>query len=236
VRLAAFGSAWAELVPRAVAAHRAARPEVALVLEEADPRTALARLHAGRLDLAVVFEPNDADPVHAGSLATELLAEDPLRAVLPADHPLAAADAVALDALAGEPWALATDACAAQVRAACEAAGFVPREVFASADYAALQGFVATGSAVALVPALACRPARPGVAVRPLAGAGPRRRLLAAGPAGGHRSPAAGAVVAALRAAAQALLTEPAAPAADVSPARAAPPPPPTRRSRRAAP
>ena len=37
---------------------------------------------------------------------------------------------------------------------ACAAAGFTPDAVFASGDYAAVQGFVAAGDAVALVSAL----------------------------------------------------------------------------------
>jgi DNA-binding transcriptional LysR family regulator len=132
----------------------------------------------------------------------EPVAEDPLLAVLPARHRLARRAAVALGDLAGERWALPTDACAAQVTAACAAAGFTPDAAFASGDYAAVQGFVAAGGAVALVPALAAAPARADLAVRPLAGAGPVRTIAVVVPAAGHRVPAAAALVDALREAA----------------------------------
>jgi DNA-binding transcriptional LysR family regulator len=130
---AAFGSAWSDLVPRAVATFQRAHPEVELVLSEADPRESLAALRAGGLDLALVFEPNAADPSHRVAVRVEPLAEDPLVVVLPAGHRLARRPAVALADLAAERWALATDACAEQTIGACAAAGFTPEAAFASA-------------------------------------------------------------------------------------------------------
>jgi DNA-binding transcriptional LysR family regulator len=200
---AAFGSAWSDLVPRAVATFQRAHPEVELVLSEADPRESLAALRAGGLDLALVFEPNAADPSHRAAVRVESLAEDPLVVVLPAGHRLARRPAVALADLAAERWALATDACAEQTIGACAAAGFTPEAAFASGDYAAVQGFVAAGHAVALVPALAAAHGRADIVVRPPAGDGPVRTIAVAAPLAGHRVPVAAAMVDALRAAAQ---------------------------------
>jgi DNA-binding transcriptional LysR family regulator len=201
--VAAFGSAWSDLVPRAVAAFQRAHPDVELVLSEADPRDSLAAVRAGELDLALLFEPNGADPAHRAAVRVEALGEDPLLAVLPAGHRLARRSAVALADLAAERWALATDACAAQVTGACAAAGFTPDAVFASGDYAAVQGFVAAGDAVALVPALAAAHGRPDLVVRPLVGPGPARTIAVAAPLAGDRVPAAAAMVEALRGAAE---------------------------------
>jgi DNA-binding transcriptional LysR family regulator len=201
--MAAFGSSWSDLVPRAVAGFQRAHREVELALSEADPREAIAAVRAGELDLALVFEPNGADPAHRGVVRVETVAEDPLLAVLPARHRLARRPAVALAELDGERWALPTDACAAQVTGACAAAGFTPAAAFASGDYAAVQGFVAAGDAVALVPALAAAHGRADLAVRPLVGGGPVRTIAVASPAAGHRVPAAAVMVEALRAAAQ---------------------------------
>ena len=201
--LAAFGSAWSDLVPRAVAAFQRGHPEVDLTLSEADPREGVAGVRDGALDLALVFVPNGADPAHVAAVRLEPIAEDPLLAVLPARHRLARRAAIALGDLAGERWALPTDACAAQVTGACAAAGFTPPAAFASGDYAAVQGFVAAGGAVALVPALAAAWSRADLAVRPLAGRGPVRTIAVAVPAAGHRVPAAAALVEALREAAR---------------------------------
>ena len=55
VRLAAYPSAAATLVPRAVAGLRARHPDVDVELTEAEPPEALALLSAGDADLALVF-------------------------------------------------------------------------------------------------------------------------------------------------------------------------------------
>jgi DNA-binding transcriptional LysR family regulator len=204
--LAAFGSAWSDLVPRGVAAFQRAHPEVELTLSEADPRDGMAAVREGTIDLALVFEPNAGDPNHRAALRVEEVAQDPLLAVLPAAHRLAGRPAIALADLSDERWALPTDACAAQVTGACAAVGFTPAAAFASGDYAAVQGFVAAGDAVALVPGLAAARGRPDLAVRPLAGDAPVRVIAIASPAAGHRVPAAAAMVEALRSAAQSLL------------------------------
>jgi DNA-binding transcriptional LysR family regulator len=201
--MAAFGSAWSDLVPRAVAAFQRAHPEVELTLSEAAPREGIAAVRAGELDLALVFEPSGADPAHRAAVRLEPVAEDPLHVVLPAGHRLARRPAVALADLAAERWALPTDACADQVTGACAEAGFTPAAAFASGDYASVQGFVAAGDAVALVPGLAAARGRPDLVVRPLAGAAPVRSISVARPAAGHRVPAARAMVDALRMASQ---------------------------------
>ena len=206
--LAAFGSAWSDLVPRAVAAFQRGHPEVELTLSEADPaRRCRGRARRARSTSPSSSRPNGADPAHLAAVRLEPVAEDPLLAVLPARHRLARRAAIALGDLAGERWALPTDACAAQVTGACAAAGFTPPAAFASGDYAAVQGFVAAGGAVALVPALAAAWSRADLAVRPLAGRGPVRTIAVAVPAAGHRVPAAAALVEALREAARGAAT-----------------------------
>ena len=83
-----------------------------------------------------------------------------------------------LEELAGDPWVQPTSGCAALVVEACAAAGFTPRTVFESDDYGAIQGFVAAGAGVALVPELALANRRDVVAAR-LAPPAPARRVLA---------------------------------------------------------
>ena len=176
LRVGAFASAWGWLLPGAVTAFRAAHPGVELQLAEVEPPEALGALRAGDLDLAVVFaRPGAGDP---DGLPAELVALDPLRAVLPRAHPLASRRRVRLEELAGEPWVQPTRGCAAMVVEACAVAGFAPRTVFESDDYGAIQGFVAAGAGVALVPELALASRRDVVAAR-LAPPAPARRVLA---------------------------------------------------------
>jgi DNA-binding transcriptional LysR family regulator len=203
VRLAAFESSWTALVPAAVARFRAGFPDVELALAEEDPVAAVAGVRAGACDVAVVFEPNGAEGLEG--LDRTVVAHDPLWAVLPAGHALAG-DAAALDlsVLAGEPWVAPTAFCAGVVRGACAAAGFEPDVVFSSADYGAVQGFVAAGAGVALVPFLALS-GNPRVVARPVHGA-PSRVLAAVTAPEGPRPASATAMVAALAEAAAELL------------------------------
>jgi DNA-binding transcriptional LysR family regulator len=205
LRLAAFESAWTTLVPSAVAAYRTRFPDVELQLAEADPADAVAGVRAGAGDVAVVFEPNPLDATGLDGLQRTVIGLDPLWAVLPDDHPLAGGATVELRRLAGEPWVAPTAFCAGVVRRACLAAGFEPDIVFSSADYGAIQGFVAAGAGVALVPYLALTP-RERVVARPLAGDGPRRVLAAVTAVEGPRPATATAMLDVLREAADGLL------------------------------
>jgi DNA-binding transcriptional LysR family regulator len=180
VRLAAFESAWTALVPAAVSRYRERFPEVELHLAEEDPVEAVAGVRAGTCDVAIVFEPNGVDPASGlEGLERTVVAHDPLWAVLPAGHRLADAPAIDLVDLAADPWVAPTAFCAGVVRGACAAAGFEPDVVFSSADYGAVQGFVAAGAGVALVPFLALT-GHAGLTTRPVAGPAPPARVLAA--------------------------------------------------------
>ncbi|HET6506880.1 MAG TPA: LysR family transcriptional regulator [Baekduia sp.] len=211
VRVAAFESAWTALVPAAMSRYRAEHPGVELHLAEEDPVAAVAAVRAGTCDVAVVFEPNALGDTDLAGLDRTVVAHDPLWAVLPAGHPLAGEEAIDLARLAADPWVAPTAFCAGVVRAACARAGFEPDVVFSSADYGAVQGFVAAGAGVALVPFLALAHRERAVA-RPLAGAAPTRVLSAVTAVAGPRPESATAVVRTLRTTAEALL--PAAPRA----------------------
>ena len=214
VRLAAFESAWTALVPAAVARYREQHPDVELHLAEQDPADAVAAVRAGACDVAVVFEPNGVDAADGlAGLERTVIGADPLWAVLPAGHALAAEPVIDLPALAAEPWVAPTAFCAGVVRGACAAAGFEPDIVFSSADYGAVQGFVAAGAGVALVPFLALA-GHERVAARPVAGEAPPARTLAAVTVPeGPRSAGAAAMVAVLTATAAELLARAGAPA-----------------------
>jgi DNA-binding transcriptional LysR family regulator len=203
LRLGAFESAWSALVPAAVAAYRERHGDVELHLAEADPVDAVAAVRAGAADLALVFEPNAVGEL--AGLDREVVCEDPLWAVLPAGHALAGRPRVRLGDLRDEPWVAPTAFCAQTVRRACAAAGFAPDVVFSSGDYGAIQGFVAAGAGVALVPRLALTGGERVVA-RPLEDDGPSRTIAAVTAPPGPRPASADAMVAVLREAAERLL------------------------------
>ncbi len=192
LRAASFPSAGATLMPLAIASFRAAYPEVELTLAEGEPEDIVPRLRAGELDLALLYEfPGEAEPIPEMT-RVELLS-DPMFLALPREHPLAASRRIELSELAGEAWvqtSLATP-CARHVVRSCHVAGFEPRVAFESDDYQTVQGLVAAGVGVALIPQLALSVVREDIVIRELAPSPPRRQVTAATPEGARLVPAA---------------------------------------------
>ncbi|PFG19900.1 molybdate transport repressor ModE-like protein [Serinibacter salmoneus] len=207
VRLVAFPSASATLVPAALAALRREHPELRVTLEEVEPPESLRLLRAGRADLALTFTfPDQPMPDgDAGLVTTDLLAE-PTVVVLPEGHALAGEHEVDIADLAHEQWIAGCPRCRSHLMHQTESSGYTPQIAYATDDYAAVVGLVAAGLGVAMLPRLARHAAvsRPGVAVAQVRPAAPRtvqavttRDLL--------RVPAVAATVRALRAAADAV-------------------------------
>lgn len=208
VRLAAFPSASATLVPAALAGLRERHPQVDVRLTEVEPPDGLARLHAGEDDLAVVFGFAE-EPGGETDLTEVALLDDPLLAVLPRTHPAARADGVALDELAGERWIAGCERCRSHLLARAAAAGFVPDVHHSTDDYVVVQHLVEAGLGVALLPGLALRATRlPGVAVVALP-AEPPRAVSAVVRHGSTVVPAVSATLAALMAAVAAVTGSP---------------------------
>ncbi len=170
LRVASFPSAGATLLPLAVATFRRRHPDVVLTLAEGEPEQIAPRLRAGELDLALLFTfPGIREQLDDGLNAVRLL-DDPMHVALPADHALSTRPRLALADLAGEDWVQtsASSTCARHVVRSCLAAGFEPNVTFESDDYETVQGLVAAGVGVALIPRLALARVRPGVVVRAL--------------------------------------------------------------------
>lgn len=193
LRMASFPSAGATLMPLAIATFRTRHPDVELSLAEGEPEDIAPRLRAGEFDLALLFEfPAEREPLTEG-LHTVRLLDDPLRVAIPARHRLAGKQSLTLGDLRDEDWVQtsASSPCARHVVRSCLAAGFEPRVTFESDDYETVQGLVAAGVGVALIPRLALTRVRPGLVVRALSPSTPTRTIHAATPAGAAAAPAA---------------------------------------------
>jgi DNA-binding transcriptional LysR family regulator len=193
LRVASFPSAGATLIPLAVAVFRRGHPDVALTLAEGEPEEIAPRLRAGEFDLALLFEFPGVGERRGPGLRTLTLLEDPLYVALPAEHGLAAKRALKLADLSKEDWVQtsARSPCARHVVRLCLAAGFEPRVTFESDDYETIQGLVAAGVGVALIPRLALTHVNPRVVVRALSPHSPQRKVVAATMAGPGVAPAA---------------------------------------------
>ncbi|MGH2915553.1 MAG: LysR family transcriptional regulator [Solirubrobacteraceae bacterium] len=200
LRAASFPSAGSTLMPLAVARFRAAHPGVALTLAEGEPEEIGPRLQAGEFDLALLFEFSGVQSRRSRpgtGLRSVRLLEDPLELALPASHPLAARPGLTLADLRDQHWVQtsADSPCARHVVRSCLAAGFEPDVAFESDDYDTVQGLVAAGVGVALIPRLALTRVRDGIVVRALAPASPVRRVTVATIAGRGVAPAAGVMI-----------------------------------------
>lgn len=154
VRLAAYPSAAATLVPAALARLRRAHPDVDVELTEAEPPEAAALLASGDVDVALVFAYSPAPEIGAG-MRWRRLGEEPVLLVLPGGHPSAGHDHVELAELADDDWVVGCDRCRAHTLQRCAEAGFTPTVRHTSDDYVVVQNLVAAGLGVTLLPASA---------------------------------------------------------------------------------
>jgi molybdate transport repressor ModE-like protein len=204
LRIGAFPTALAGLVPAAVARMRARHPRTRITVDEGTSDELPGRLRSGELHLAIDFQ-DAALPrrEHDGLERRDLLHESFLVA-LPPGHPLARRRSVRLGDLAGEDWTAAhTDGIIVR---ACRAAGFEPRLVSLTRDQLAIRALIVRGMAVTLAPRLLAE-AFADTALRPIAGHAPERDVYALLPPGG-RHPLAQPMLSALSEAADELREE----------------------------
>lgn len=174
VRVCAFPAANATLLPATVARLAASHSGIRVELLEEEPPDSLRALREGRCDLALAHSPGDGEE----GLARIPLLDDPLVALLPADHALALAGSgpVVLGQLERERWIAGCRRCRGHFLAACAQAGFAPDIAFTTDDILAVQGLVAAGAGIALVPGTTLPLLRhTDVVARPLAPALDRR-------------------------------------------------------------
>jgi DNA-binding transcriptional LysR family regulator len=172
LRVGAFPTAAAALVPRAAAAFRVAYPGVTVRLAEGLARDLVARLEAGDLDLAVItasLPGGDPAAVPAGrALDLRHVLDDAMFVAMHPGHRYARRDQVRLAELAGEDWIAGSDRPEETLIAAAWHAGFRPKVTYVITEWIAKQGLVAAGLGVTLMPSLAAGAARPDIALVPV--------------------------------------------------------------------
>jgi DNA-binding transcriptional LysR family regulator len=183
LRIGSFATAAGTIVPRAVAAFRPLRPAIEVEISLLDPHESIPAVRRGDLEIAITEEGGFESEVDTGGLQIEHLLDDHMWVSLPVDHPLATRPTVDLIDLRDEDWMFAclSGTCADSnvVLRACRDAGFQPKIAYQSDDYFAIQGLVASGMGVALIPGLGLASTRDDVAVRPVKGRPPHRRVAA---------------------------------------------------------
>jgi DNA-binding transcriptional LysR family regulator len=200
LRLSSFSTAGASLLPPAIALFNSRHPEVELTFVEEDPEEAVKMLRSAELELAIVFEYRELpqpefDRLYEG-IELHRLVEDPMYLALPRDHPGARRSRIRLEDFADDTWINDTRGpCGHMHVAACLSAGFEPKVGFESDDYNIVQGLIAAGVGISLLPGLALTNVRDDIVVRSLGAKAPARRVATATLAGRYRSPATEAML-----------------------------------------
>ncbi|MBO0868647.1 MAG: LysR family transcriptional regulator [Micromonosporaceae bacterium] len=178
LRVVAFPSASATLIPPALAALAGQAPGLDVRLSEQEPPEARQSVLAGDADLALLFQyPGDRAEDQHQDLTSARLLDDPIYAVLPAGQAGRMREPVDLARLGGKRWVAGCPRCRAHLVTLATAAGFHPDIRHSTDDYVVVQNLVASGFAVALLPGLALA-AVPNGRVRALAVRGrPVRRI-----------------------------------------------------------
>ncbi len=174
LRLSAFASAGARLLPGAIGVFRRRHPGVRLSLELREPEDSPDLVREGELDLAITFGYVSGDAAERSStpevgpepdtegLTSTWLLDDVVNVALPPGHPaledagLRSTDEIDVATLRDAAWIRDSgQVCREQLVEMCAAAGFTPNVAFDSDDFPMVSGLIESGVGVALVPDLA---------------------------------------------------------------------------------
>ncbi|MFH8224524.1 MULTISPECIES: LysR family transcriptional regulator [unclassified Streptomyces] len=154
VRVCAFPSANATVVPEALARLAADHPGIRVQLLEDEPPDSLERLARGACDITLAFTyPGLRESVPDEVVEIPLL-EDQLTVLMPIGHPLARRRAVRLADLAEERWIAGCPRCRTNFLHECAELGFAPDIAYTTDDGLVVQSLVAEGLGVAMMPGL----------------------------------------------------------------------------------
>jgi DNA-binding transcriptional LysR family regulator len=140
---------------RLIREYRHLHPNIRLTLVEMLAAQQMEALTSGRIDIGFT---RPLEPPFNRTLHSELLFEDPIVAVMPADHPLArgATTGIELKALAGQPFVMSerhtSPTLYDRIIALLNSAGFTPNIVNASPSWPGVLTLVESGEGIALVP------------------------------------------------------------------------------------
>jgi DNA-binding transcriptional LysR family regulator len=165
------------LLPPVLAEFRTAYPRADVSVRNHGSREVLELVLAGDADLGVATEPDALDP----ALESAPLLEEDLVLAVPPEHRLAASGAATLRDLDGESAVLLARPAVtrAVIDEGLRAAGVRLVPAMESGNLEVVKAYVARGFGLSILPALAVTEAdRARLAVHPLPGAFPRRRLV----------------------------------------------------------
>ncbi len=180
LRIGAFPTALAGLVPAAIARVRERYPDTKVSVDEGGDDLP-ARVRAGELHLALGFQDNSQPRHQPPDLERRDLLQEHFMVALAPDHRLAQRAEVRLADLSDDDWTAASTE--GLIVRACRAAGFNPNLVSITHDQLAIRALITRGLAVTLAPQLLAD-AFKDLTLRPIAGPSPARDVYALLPPG----------------------------------------------------
>ncbi|MGA5064187.1 LysR family transcriptional regulator [Streptomyces exfoliatus] len=206
VTVAAFATGIGLVVAPALVALARTAPGIRVRVRDAEGDESLLMVLDRQVDVAVAVEYRGAPGEDDARLTRVPLYAEPFDAVLPPGHPLAHQERVALADLGKDTWIGQStgNPCHDVTVLACEYAGFAPRFAHVSDDFRAVVALASASAGVALVPRSALRGMDlTDVAIRPVDGVAPTRRVFAAVRRGAEDHPLISPLLTELRAAAE---------------------------------
>jgi DNA-binding transcriptional LysR family regulator len=173
LRVGTYQSVGARVLPEVIRRFADSHPAVDVALSEAEDGTLLRKVEEGELDVAFIHLPLPDGPFEA----IELL-RDPYMLVARTDAPIATGPPPSLRDVAELPL-ICFRSCSNghQMESHLKLRGMIPDVVFRSDDNGTVQGMVAAGVGVALMPLLAVDTADPRVSVIDMSGRIPPRLI-----------------------------------------------------------
>ncbi|WP_312717563.1 LysR family transcriptional regulator [Mobilicoccus sp.] len=179
LRVSSFPSVIGPFVAPALATMKADAPDLTVHLHEMFPERGREAILGGHLDIALIHLWGEARPALPAGFASTAVADDPIEVLLPAGHPLAEQDTVALEDLVDDAWV--TDDlegfCRGWLVRRMSTFGRRPRIEHLVDEIAGQLALVSAGLCNALLPRIAFGELPPGIRHLPLVGETPFRRL-----------------------------------------------------------
>lgn len=181
LRVAAFPSVAASLIPRTMMALQARYPALRTTFEELEPAEGLAALRAWQTDVAIVDDLTTTSVLASDGIVTVHLLDDALFVLMSATNPLSDRPFVTYADLRDERWALDTTSndYSAVIVQSCREAGFEPVINGNCHGFEVVRALVAAGCSISVQPGLRVRDNAGGLCVKEIRPAVVRRISVA---------------------------------------------------------
>lgn len=200
LRVAAFPSVAASLMPPTIMSVSAKYPALRTTFAELEPAEGLAALRAWQTDVAIIDDLTTRTVMPGPSIETVHLLDDTLHVLMAPTNPLSKRPHVTLSDLREENWALDTTAndYSGVIVQACRDVGFEPMINGRCHGFEVVRAMIAAGCSISIQPGLRWRESTDELIIKALRPA-ITRRISAAFRRGEGRNPAVRAFVADLR-------------------------------------